>query len=172
VAHTTAGPIRARRVLLATGRRGQPRRLGVAGEELAHVRHHVDDPTEHDGRRILVVGGGDVAVETALALAERPRTQVTLCHRGARFDRAKPANQEQLAAAEHAGLLVLRNARVDHIAPAAVAIATPSGPVQLEVDDVFVLIGSDLPTDLLAATGVRVQRHHGTRRPLALTMGR
>ncbi|MBV8757647.1 MAG: NAD(P)-binding domain-containing protein, partial [Deltaproteobacteria bacterium] len=72
LAQTSAGPIRARRVLLATGRRGRPRRLEVAGEDLPHVAHHVADPMEHDGERILVVGGGDVAVEAALALAERP----------------------------------------------------------------------------------------------------
>lgn len=161
VATTTAGAIRARVVLLATGRRGKPRRLGIEGEELAHVYHHVDDPTEHDGERILVVGGGDVAVEAALALAERPHTVVTLCHRGDRFERAKPVNQARLATAEQEGLHVMRGARVERISAKTAVIAGVEGPRELDVDRVFVLIGSDLPIDLLAASGIRVQTHHG-----------
>jgi len=162
VAATTAGSIRARRVLLATGRRGKPRRLGIEGEELHHVHHHIDDPTEHDGERILVIGGGDVAVETALALAERPGTAVTLCHRGERFDRARPANQERVAAAERDGLRVVRGAQVERIAPGVTTIATAEGARELEADSVFVLIGTELPLDLLTASGIRVQTHFGT----------
>ena len=87
---------------------------------------------------------------------------MTLCHRGDRFERPKPENQERLAIVEEKQQLrVLRGARVEEITASAVTIATATGPVQLEVDQVFVLIGSDLPTDLLAATGIRVQRHHG-----------
>lgn len=159
---TTAGPIRARRVLLATGRRGRPRRLGIPGEELAHVCHHLEDPVEHDRERIIVVGGGDVAVEAALALAERPGTRVTLCHRGAVFDRAKPANQQRLAEAEGGGAVhVLRNAQIESIATPAVQIRVPDGARTIDADRVFVLIGNDLPTDLLAASGIRVQTHRG-----------
>lgn len=162
VAATTAGAIRARRVLLATGRRGRPRRLGIEGEDLPHVHHNIDDPTEHDGERILVIGGGDVAVEAALALVERPRTSVTLCHRGDRFDRAKPANQDRLAAAERDGLRAMRGARVERITARAATIATADGPREIEIDRVFVLIGMDLPLDLLTASGIRVQTHFGT----------
>jgi thioredoxin reductase len=161
VARTSAGPIRARRVLLATGRRGRPRQLGVAGEDLAHVHHHLDDPVDHGGSRVLVIGGGDVAVEAALALAERPGTDVTLCHRGERFDRVKPALQERLAVAEAAGLHVLRAAIVEQFAPGAATIATGEETRAIEIDNAFVLIGSDLPTDMLAASGVRVQTHYG-----------
>jgi len=163
VAQTSAGPIRARRVLLATGRRGSPRRLGVDGEDLAHVHHHLDDPADHTGRRILVVGGGDVAVESALALADRPRTTVTLCHRGDRFDRVKPALQERLAAAEAAGLRVMRGATVSRFTPGSASLVTAGETRTLEVDSAFVLIGADLPTDMLLASGVRVQTHYGTR---------
>ncbi|HET9990633.1 MAG TPA: NAD(P)-binding domain-containing protein [Kofleriaceae bacterium] len=162
VATTSVGTIRARRVLLATGRRGRPRQLGVAGEQLAHVSHHVEDPADHVGERILVVGGGDVAVEAALALAEQRKTRVTLCHRGREFDRVKPANQERLAEAEAAGLRVMRNSEVETITPESVRIRTSEGDMTLDVDRVIVLIGSDLPLELLAATGIRVQRHHGT----------
>jgi thioredoxin reductase (NADPH) len=161
VATTSAGTIRARRVLLATGRRGRPRRLGVAGEELEHVQHGIDDPHDHDGHAILVVGGGDVAVEAALALAERPATRVTLCHRGERFDRVKPANQERLAAAERDGLRVIRSAQVERIEARTATVRTADTSLAIDATRVFVLVGSDLPVDLLASAGVRVQRHHG-----------
>jgi len=159
IASTTAGPIRAHRVLLATGRRGRPRRLDVAGETLPHVAHHLEDPVEHDGERILIVGGGDVALEAALALAERPRTSVTLCHRGETFDRAKPANQDRLA--ETPSITVLRSSEVDEITTPHVTVRTPDGPRTVHADRVFVMIGNDLPTDLLSASGLRVQTHRG-----------
>jgi thioredoxin reductase/ferredoxin len=159
IASTTTGTIRARRVLLATGRRGRPRRLDVAGEDLPHVHHHLEDPTEHDGERILIVGGGDVAVEAALALAERRGTQVTLCHRSETFHRAKPANQTRLA--ETTAITILRGAEVDEITAPHVSVRTPDGSRKVAADRVFVLIGSDLPLDLLAASGLRVQTHRG-----------
>jgi thioredoxin reductase len=86
---------------------------------------------------------------------------VTLCHRGERFERAKPANQARLATAEQGGLHVMRGARVERISGKSVAITGAEGASTLDVDRVFVLIGSDLPVDLLAASGIRVQTHHG-----------
>lgn len=164
VASTTAGPIRAHRVLLATGRRGRPRRLGVEGEELAHVEHHLADPTEHGGRRVVVVGGGDVAVEAALALAEHGPDSLTLCHRGARFDRAKPELQARLAAAQQSGAIqVLFDTTIERFAPGSARVISDGTPRELDADRVFVLIGSDLPTELLSASGVRVQTHFGDR---------
>jgi thioredoxin reductase/NAD-dependent dihydropyrimidine dehydrogenase PreA subunit len=171
VATTSVGTIRARRVLLATGRRGRPRQLGIAGEDLAHVSHHVEDPADHAGEQILVVGGGDVAIEAALVLAEQSKTRVTLCHRGRDFDRIKPANQELLAEAEAAGLRVLRSSQVETISNGSATIRTAEGELTLEVDRVFVLIGSDLPIELLTSTGIRVQRHHGTTAVTRVAIG-
>jgi thioredoxin reductase len=131
----------------------------VPGETLPHVAHHLEDPVEHDGERIIIVGGGDVALEAALALAERPNTTVTLCHRGESFDRAKPANQDRLA--ETPSITVLCSSEIDVIAPAHVTLRTPDGPRTVEADRVFIMIGSDLPTDLFATSGIRVQTHRG-----------
>ena len=81
VVHTDQGPFRARHVVLAVGRRGTPRRLGVPGEELPHVAYSLLDAATYTGRHCVVVGGGDSAVETALALAEQPGNQVTIVYR-------------------------------------------------------------------------------------------
>jgi thioredoxin reductase len=164
VATTTAGPIRARRILLATGRRGRPRRLGVEGEELPHVEHQLADPTEHADQRILVVGGGDVAVEAALALAEHGPSALTLCHRGARFDRAKPELAARLAAAQQSGALeILLDTTIERFDPESARVVTRGVARDVPADRVFVLVGYDLPTELLASSGVRVQTHFGNR---------
>jgi thioredoxin reductase (NADPH) len=165
IASTSAGPIAARRVLLATGRRGNPRRLGVAGEALGHVHHLIEEPEERAGRACVVIGGGDVALEAALALFEQPGTAVTLCHRGERFERARPENQRRLEEAEAGGLRVVRGAGVDEIRRDAVVVTTAGGPLSIAADAVFVLIGSDLPVGLLATSGVSVKTYRGE--PLA-----
>src|SRR3546814_133704 len=75
---STAGVVQTRSVLLAIGRRGTPRQLGVPGEELDHVVYRLIDPAQYAGRDILVAGGGDSALEAAVALAQQPGTPVTL----------------------------------------------------------------------------------------------
>jgi thioredoxin reductase/NAD-dependent dihydropyrimidine dehydrogenase PreA subunit len=161
VASTSVGAIAARRILLATGRRGKPRRLEVPGEELGHVHHVLEQPEAHDGQACLVVGGGDVAVEAAIALAERPGTRVTLCHRGDRFERAKPENQERLAAAEARGLRVLRGAQVERLDAASAEVVTNGDRERVDATSVFVLIGTELPSNLLSSSGVQVRTYRG-----------
>src|SRR6185436_6425086 len=107
---TSDGKTRARRVLLAIGRRGTPRKLGVTGEELAKVTYKLIEPEQYRGNKVAVFGGGDSAVETALMLAKEPGTQVTLVHRGEKFDRIKPANLELLEAAKSEGRLAVKTA--------------------------------------------------------------
>nr|MBK7068916.1 NAD(P)-binding domain-containing protein [Deltaproteobacteria bacterium] len=92
------GPIRAMKVVLAVGRRGRPRRIGVEGEHLAAVRYSLDDAALHGGRRCVVLGGGDSALEAALALSAQPGTVVTLAHQGNAFARAKSENRERVGA--------------------------------------------------------------------------
>lgn len=84
-------PLRARRVIIAIGRSGNFRKLGIAGEELDKVYNRLFDPKEFKGQKALVVGGGDSALETAIALAASG-AQVTLSYRGKEFSRPKPEN--------------------------------------------------------------------------------
>src|SRR5512143_3253205 len=90
-----AAPVEARRVVIAIGRSGDYRRLGVPGEDLDKVSNRLHDPADFTGKNVLVVGGGDSALEAAIALG-KAGARVTVAHRGREFARAKPENAEQV----------------------------------------------------------------------------
>ena len=153
---------RSRRVLLAMGRGGTPRRLNVPGEDLAKVVYRLSDPGQYAGHRVLVAGGGDSALEAAIALAELPDTQVTLVHRGETFDRARAANRltvEELGAA--GTITICRGARITAILSDCVEIATGTGLQSIANDTVIVCAGGTLPREWLAHIGITVEVHHG-----------
>jgi thioredoxin reductase len=162
---TDAGEHRARAVCLCVGRRGVPRRLGVPGEQLPKVAHQLYDASSYSGRRVLVVGGGDSAVETALALAEQDGNEVVLAHRRSAFDRIRTRNEERLRAAV-AGrrIALLLDSEVAAIGPASVELRqrAPGGVRELSLanDDVFVQIGGELPFALLEQCGVSFDPAH------------
>jgi thioredoxin reductase/Pyruvate/2-oxoacid:ferredoxin oxidoreductase delta subunit len=147
--------VRARHVVLALGRRGTPRRLGVPGEDASKVLYDVAEMAEFRGRRVLVVGGGDSALESAVGMANQTGTEVTLSYRKAEFARAKPRNVEKLAAVEEAGRVrVLRESVVKEIRPDAVVLEWQGETLTLANDDVVVRIGGVPPTALLERIGV------------------
>ncbi|MDD5303150.1 MAG: NAD(P)-binding domain-containing protein [Elusimicrobia bacterium] len=154
---TTLGTIRARFVVLALGRRGSPRKLGVPGEESERVLYELEDAATLKGQRILVVGGGDSAVEAALGLAAQAGNQVSLSYRKPEFFRLKSRNEERLRAAVEAGRLrVMLSTEVRAVAPGAVTLAGPGGGETLLPNDwVFVFVGGDPPFPLLQKIGVR-----------------
>ncbi len=145
---------RARRVILATGKRGQVNRLGIPGEELDHVRYALKDPATSAGRAVLVVGGGDSAVESALALADAGAV-VSISYRKDAFHRAKKKNQERIAAGIAAGKITA------HLQTTPAEITTEhvtlSDGTVLPVEEVFVFIGTKLPTGFLKRIGVRMK---------------
>jgi len=156
---TETGAFRARNVCLALGRRGSPRKLGVPGEDLPHVASSLIDAASIRGRRILVVGGGDSAVEAALGLAGQPGNQVVLSYRGEDFPRVRRRNRERLeAACATRQLRVLTRSHVRAIRPGRteLEVETDGGPEarQVPADEVFVLIGGVPPFELLARAGV------------------
>ena len=106
VVRTQAGDFSAAKVVLAAGRRGTPRRLGVPGEESPTVLYGLSDPDQFAGRRVLVVGGGDAAVEAALQLADE-RAEVTLSYRGEALARCREENRSAIRTASEAGQLEL-----------------------------------------------------------------
>lgn len=153
-----------RRVILAIGRRGVPRKLGVPGEDLPNVAYSLREPEAYQDDRILVVGGGDSAVEAALVLSSEPGNTVRLSYRGQRFTRIKPANHERLEAAVAGGRLeVLFGTDVTEIAPDHVVLEDgEGGRLTVPNDQVLVFIGGTLPTPFLEACGVAIDTKFGT----------
>lgn len=149
----------ARNVCLALGRRGIPRKLGVQGEDLPHVGYSLVDAFSYTGRRILVVGGGDSAVETALALAEQEGNDVTLAYRGEAFFRLRERNELHLKRAvqdRELRVLTQTNVRVINASSVELVVMQAEGPADwvLPADDVFIMAGGTPPVDLLKRSGV------------------
>jgi thioredoxin reductase/NAD-dependent dihydropyrimidine dehydrogenase PreA subunit len=162
IVRTTKRELRAATVLLAVGRRGTPRKLGVPGEDAAKVVYRLIDPEQYAGQRVLVVGGGDSALEAAASLAEAGGT-VTLSYRGDAFGRAKTRNRERVKAATETGKLqVLLKSEVKAIGPDRVVLSQQSREVQLPNDAVIVNAGGILPTDFLKSIGIEVETKWGT----------
>jgi thioredoxin reductase (NADPH) len=163
VVRTDRGQYRTRSVLLALGRRGTPRKLDVPGEESPKVVYRLIDPAQYDGQAVLVVGGGDSALEAALALAGRPGTTVTLSYRSAAFSRVKARNRQALEQAQRDGSVrVEMESTVTSIEPQQVHLKAHGGPLTLPNDAVIVCAGGLLPTPLLQAAGIAFDTKYGT----------
>ncbi|MEZ5962403.1 MAG: NAD(P)-binding domain-containing protein [Planctomycetota bacterium] len=156
---TSAASYRARNVCLALGRRGTPRKLGVPGEELPKVAYSLLDAQSYTGRKIVVVGGGDSAIEAAMGLAEQPGNDVVLSYRKHAFFRIKARNEKRLAqAAARQELRVVYNSEVIAIDEASVELEVKSDAgkkrMRLANDEVFVFAGGIPPFELLEKAGV------------------
>jgi thioredoxin reductase/Pyruvate/2-oxoacid:ferredoxin oxidoreductase delta subunit/ribosomal protein L40E len=148
---------RARRVVLAMGRRGTPRRLGVPGEETDKVFYDIVEMEAFAGQKVLVVGGGDSAVESALGLANQPGTEVRLSYRGTDFSRVKPRNTEKLTKAIAAGRVIpMLQSELRDIQPDRVRLDVEGTSTILPNDTVIVRIGGEAPTTFLEKLGVRI----------------
>lgn len=154
---TTAGTHLARRVVLAMGRRGSPRKLGVPGEDSTKVLYEVVEMEQFAGRRVLVVGGGDSAVECAVGLANQHGTHTQLSYRGESFSRIKSRNKEKLDRAVAKGSVQLfLNTQVREIRADVVLIEGPLGTIIVPNDNVVIRIGGDAPYAFLERIGVRI----------------
>ena len=150
-------------VLLAIGRRGTPRKLGIPGEEHSKVVYRLVDPEQYRDRKVIVVGGGDSALEAALSLSQEPGTEVLLSYRGSAFNRVKAKNRERVAAAaDSAQLSVELGSQLRQITGDKVCLETVRGEVQLANDAVIVCAGGILPTAFLESVGIAVETRFGT----------
>lgn len=163
VVRTDKGEYSARNVLLALGRRGTPRKLDVPGEESAKVAYRLVDPAQYRGKAVLVVGGGDSALEAALALSREPGTTVTLSYRSEAFSRVKQKNRLELEQQQAAGRLqVLLQSKVRQIRAEDVEIEQAGATRRYRNDAVIVCAGGLLPTPLLQQIGVRFDTKYGS----------
>jgi thioredoxin reductase/ferredoxin len=150
-------------VLLGIGRRGTPRKLGVPGEELSKVVYRLIDPEQYRGKQVMVVGGGDSALEAAASIAELGDTEVYLSYRGEAFQRAKQRNRQRVDAASAKGQLkVLLNSQIKEIRPEEVLLKQSGKDLQVRNDAVIVSAGGVLPNDFLKSIGIEVETKFGT----------
>jgi len=160
---TTRAFYRTASVLLAIGRRGTPRKLEVDGEDQAKVVYRLIDPEQYRQQHVLVVGGGDSALEAAASIAEQPGTAVTLSHRSDSFSRAKAKNRERVKAAQKSGRLnVLLQSSVKRIGRHDIYIEQQGRQMKIRNDAVIVCAGGILPTAFLASIGIEVETKYGT----------
>jgi thioredoxin reductase (NADPH) len=161
---TVAGEYESRRVLLAIGRRGSPRKLNVPGEKSGKVAYRLLEPEKFHDQSVLVVGGGDSAVEAALALSEQRGNTVHLSYRGEGLFRIKEGNKERIERAFLKGAVnPLFNSNVTKIEKETVFLEQHGHEVSFPNDQVFVLIGGELPTEFLKKIGIEFSRKFGER---------
>jgi thioredoxin reductase len=152
----------ARKVLLSIGRRGTPRKLNIPGEMSEKVAYRLLEPELIQNKKIVVVGGGDSAIETALLLTEQ--NQVTLSYRGEAFGRIKPGNNVKIKEAMAGNQIDVRfntnlkSIEEDHVK----IIDLPSGEVtELANDLVYIFAGGELPTQFLEKIGIKITKKFG-----------
>ena len=154
--------VRARKVVLATGRRGSPRKLGVPGEQLKKVTYRLIEPEQYAGSKVLVVGGGDAALESCIALAEETDAEVTLSYRNAALARCREANRSRIEQLIRSGRInALLPSEVRRIEADRVVLSAGERRAELANDYVIVNVGGELPAEFLHSVGVGMKRYHG-----------
>ncbi len=152
---TASGQHRARAVILALGRAGEPRKLGVKGEELPKVMYRLIEADHYINKKILVIGGGDSAVEAAMGLASQSGNQVTLSYRSERFSRIKERNAKRIEEFAKSGKLkVLFNSNPLEFKPESVVLEVAGTKQEIPNDFVWIFAGGTPPNAFLKKIGV------------------
>ena len=162
VVTTPKGTYHTKTILLAVGRRGTPRKLNVPGEESSKVVYRLDDAAQYRNQKVLVVGGGNSALEAVLSLSEEPGTKVTLSYRGNSFQNVNPRNLTSLDEAAKAGKIqVLMQSNVKRIGGRDVSILYQGREIDIPNDSVIICAGGVLPTAMLKDVGIEVETKYG-----------
>ncbi|MFC0875137.1 NAD(P)-binding domain-containing protein [Saccharicrinis sp. FJH2] len=158
----TGDELKTSRVLLSIGRRGTPRKLGVPGEISEKVAYRLLEPEDIHNKKIMVIGGGDSAVESAMLLADN--NKVILSYRSDAFSRIKPGNSTRITKAIEAGDVEVRfSTNVAEIHPESVILKnSATGEEEIIPNDlVYIFAGGELPTKFLEKVGIKITRKHG-----------
>ncbi|MBL8921996.1 MAG: NAD(P)-binding domain-containing protein [Myxococcaceae bacterium] len=163
VVQTSKGPVKGRKVVLAIGRRGTPRKLGVAGEEdFSKVTYRLVDARQYETGRVLVVGGGDAALEAAIQLAQETDAEVSLSYRQAELGKAREANKKRFKELVDQGrIFSFMPSTVKAVKQSSLTLEYDGKQLDLPNDYVIACLGGELPTEFLAKSGVTMTRLHG-----------
>lgn len=160
---TSKGLYHTHTVLLSIGRRGTPRKLNVPGEDKTKVVYRLDDPEQYKDKRVLIVGGGDSALEAACSIADVSGPGVVLSYRSGSFSRAKPKNKKRVETTEKKGKLkVLLKSNVKEIHDDFVILDCEGKSIEVANDAVIISAGGVLPTGMLRDMGVDIETKYGT----------
>jgi thioredoxin reductase (NADPH) len=152
---TTTNQYRARTVVLALGRAGEPRKLGVKGEDLPKVMYRLIEADHYINKKILIIGGGDSAVEAAMGLASQKGNQLTLSYRSERFSRIKERNATRIQEFIKSGKVrVLYNSNPVEFKPESVILEVTGQQQEIPNDFVWIFAGGTPPTAFLKKVGV------------------
>jgi thioredoxin reductase len=149
--------------LLAIGRRGSPRKLGIPGETKEKVYYRLLEPELIHDQKILVVGGGDSAIESALLLRDEAN-EVSISYRSESFSRLKPKNHERIEEAiKNLTIKVIFNSNVLEILDDRVILSIVNTDQNIEISNnlVYIFAGGELPTKFLEKTGIEVSKKFG-----------
>ncbi|MFA6540996.1 MAG: NAD(P)-binding domain-containing protein [Bacteroidota bacterium] len=145
-------------VVLALGRRGTPRKLNVPGEELHKVFYRLIDASTYTNNHLLVVGGGDSAIEAAVGLASQKNNVVTLSYRKGEFTRIKERNRVHIDDFVKRGkITVIFNSEIKKIDEKGIILTTSEREIEISNDFVFIFAGGELPNEFLKKVGIQMQ---------------
>ncbi|MFI5253005.1 MAG: NAD(P)-binding domain-containing protein [Bacteroidota bacterium] len=149
----------AQNVVLALGRRGTPRKLGVPGEDLPKVYYRLIEAEHYQSKNLLIVGGGDSAIEAAVGLARQKGNKVTMSYRRDSFVRLKEKNEQRINELIKKGhITVIFNSQVEEIKKDLVKIKGVDGnSIDIPNDFVFVFAGGEMPAEFLKKIGVNLR---------------
>lgn len=157
VLETPKAIYKANYVLLALGKRGTPRKLGVKGEELSKVTYKLQDAETYKNEKIVVVGAGDSAIEAAVSLANQNTNKVTVVNRNNHFNRAKEKNKNNILNYSESGKIeILYNSNLIEVLEKSIKIKVEEKLVEKENDSVLIFAGGELPNKFLKSIGVNV----------------
>lgn len=159
---TTKGTYQSSIVLMSIGRRGTPRKLDVPGEDQTKVVYRLTDPAQYKGQHVLVVGGGDSALEAAITIADEEGTTTSISYRSGAFARAKEGNQIKITQSEKDGKLkVLLKSTVKEITKDTVILNYEGDTIEFPNETIIVSAGGLPPTGILNSMGIQVDTRHG-----------
>lgn len=159
---TASGSLKAKKVVLAIGRRGSPRKLGVPGDDLPKVTYRLIDAQQYEGARVMVVGGGDAALEAAIQIAEESDAEVVLSYRQPEFGKAREANKRKFKELVEQGRVhAFMASTLKEVRPEAVLLEKGGKVLTLPNDFIIACLGGELPTEFLTKMGVGMTKLHG-----------